>query len=124
MQSSTKELSNIVEILKQVESLGNNKAIGDNGRAYGILQIHNIYVVEVNQRYNTSYTHSDMFQENCAEEVFYLYMQYASERFCNKYNRAPTEEEIVRMHNGGLYRGYRIKATLKYYKRYLKFKNI
>lgn len=117
-------LNSIIKTLKTLESLDNVKAIGDNGKAYGILQIHKIYVEEVNNRFGTDYSHRDMFEESCAEEVFYLYMEYASERFCEKYGREPNEEEIVRMHNGGLYRGYRIKATEDYYKRYLKFKNI
>lgn len=116
------DLESIVKVLKEVESLNNSKAIGDNGRAFGILQIHKVYVDEVNLRFGTDYTHKQMFQDECAVEVFNLYMQYASKKFCKKYGKDPTEQDIVRMHNGGLYRGYRIKATLKYYKRYLKFK--
>ena len=115
-------LSSIVEVLKKVESLNDSNAIGDNGKAYGVLQIHKIYVDDVNKNCGTEYTHDDMFDENCAEEVFHLYMELASERFVRKYGKVPTEQDIVRMHNGGMYRGYRINATKKYYKRYLKFK--
>jgi hypothetical protein len=116
-------LKEISDVLKQVETLGNTKSIGDGGKAYGVLQIHKIYVDEVNNRYGTAYTHKQMFDPICAEEVFLLCMQFAQERFCKKYNRMPTEEEIVRMHNGGIYTGYKKKSTIKYYKRYLKFKN-
>ena len=73
-------------------------------------------------RYNTDYTHQDMFDEVCAEEVFHLYMEYAIKRFKKRYSRNPTEQDIVRMHNGGMYKGYKINATNKYYVRYLKFK--
>lgn len=119
---SEPDLSSIVKVLKEVESLNDSNAVGDNGKAYGILQIHKVYVDEVNEKCGTEYTHNDMFDETCAEEVFHLYMELASERFINKYNKLPTEQDIVRMHNGGMYRGYRIKATKKYYNRYLRFK--
>lgn len=116
-------LNSIIEILKEVESLNNPDAIGDNGKAYGVLQIHKIYVDEVNLRFGTSYTHQQMFNEQCAEEVFHLYMTYATKHFQKKYGKSPTEEDIVRMHNGGLYKGYRIDATKKYYDKYLSFKS-
>lgn len=121
---ASNNLSHITSILKQVESLGDTKAVGDGGKAYGVLQIHKAYVNEVNNRYGTTYTHEEMFDEICAEEVFYLYMRYASKRFKKLYKRSPTEEEIVRMHNGGMYQGHKIKATVKYYKKYLKFEKV
>ena len=40
-------LKEISDVLKQVETLGNTKSIGDGGKAYGVLQIHKIYVDEV-----------------------------------------------------------------------------
>ena len=112
----------IMETLKYVETINGEYTIGDDGKAFGILQIHKGYVEDVNRYHGTSYTHYDMFDDRCAEEVFYLYMEIASERFCKKYGRYPNEEEIVRMHNGGMYQGYRIKATEKYYKKYLWWK--
>ena len=121
---ASNNLSHIVSILKQVESLGDTKAVGDGGKAYGVLQIHKVYVKEVNNRYGTTYTHEEMFDEICAEEVFYLYMRYASRRFKKLYKRSPTEEEVVRMHNGGMYQGHKIGATVKYYKKYLEFEKI
>lgn len=111
-------LSEMFEGIKYIESRNDPTAIGDNGKAYGIAQIHKIAVDDVNRMYGTSYTHEDAFNENCAEEIFHLYISAGIERFTKIYNRPPTEGEIVRMWNGGIYKGYRIKATIKYYRKY------
>lgn len=117
-------LSEILPVLKQVETNGDIEAIGDNGKAFGVLQIHKICVDDVNRIYGTTYTHQDAFNEDCAEEIFNLYISYGVKRFKNKYNKEPTEQDIVRMWNGNCYNGYKKKSTLKYYERYKKFKKI
>jgi hypothetical protein len=114
------DLNHIVKVLRQIESHNEPSAIGDNGKAFGVLQIHKIYVQEVNNRFGTTYTHKEMFQENCAEEVFFLYMEFAIERFERKYKRPVAEQDVVRMHNGGAFQGHRIESTKKYYNKYLK----
>lgn len=115
-------LSHIASILKQVESLGDTRAIGDNGKAYGVLQIHKVCVDDINKTYGTEYTHQDAFDESCSEEMFNLYLKKGIKLYYKKHNKYPSEEQIVRMWNGGCYAGYRYKSTEKYYKRYLKFK--
>jgi len=115
-------LEEIVELLKYTETDRRN-VIGDNGKARGILQIHKICVVEVNNFYNTRYTHNQMSVENLATEVAILYLKLGIKKFKKKYNKLPTEEQVVRMFNGGIYKGYRINATKKYYKRYLTYKS-
>jgi hydroxymethylpyrimidine pyrophosphatase-like HAD family hydrolase len=117
-------LSKILPVLKQVETNGNVKAIGDNGKAFGVLQIHKICVDDVNRIYGTEYTHEDAFNEACAEEIFMLYINAGVKRFKLKYGKNPTEKDIVRMWNGGFYNGYKKQTTLKYYKRYLRFKKL
>lgn len=120
--SSVSELEDIYEVLKHSESNNNTDAIGDNGKAYGIVQIHKICVDDVNRIYGTNYEHEDMFDEACAKEVFILYLQAGIDNFKRKHGYLPTEEQIVRMWNGGIYRGYFIRATIKYYRRYKYFK--
>lgn len=119
-----KDYSEIVQVLKYVETNNNPKAIGDNGNAYGILQIWEICIDDVNRTYNTSYRHEDAFDVTCSEEIFTLYINMLFERFRTKYNKEPTEEDIVRSWNGGIYKGYKNPKTVKYYKRYLKWRNI
>jgi len=115
-------LASIMSILKVVETNSDTDSIGDNGRSYGILQIQRSVVSDVNRIYGTEYYHEQMFSEKASEEVFKLYMCYGREVFLKKHCRFPTEEEMVRMWNGGIYKGYKYKQTKKYYKKYLDVK--
>lgn len=118
------ELQDIMEVLKYVESNHDPQSVGDNGSSYGILQITRACVEDVNRHYGTHYRHEDMFQVECAEEVFLLYAKMGMDRYCDKYGREATEEVVVKNHNGGIYRGYRIKATDRYYRKYLDRKKL
>lgn len=120
--SKSNNLHKIYDVIKYVETNNNPKAIGDNGKAYGIVQIHKIAVDDVNRIYGTRYRHEDAFEENCAREIFELYLLAGIEKFIKKYNKYPTEKDLVRMWNGSIYNGYNKKSTIKYYNRYLKFK--
>lgn len=122
--SSGATLEGIYEVLKYSESNGITTAIGDNGKAYGIVQIHKSCVDDVNRIYGTSYTHEEMFDEACAKEVFVLYLQAGIDRYVNKHGVLPTEEQVVRMWNGGIYKGHLYRDTIKYYRRYIRFKNM
>ena len=115
-------LASIMSILKVVETNNKPDSIGDNGKSYGILQIQSSVLSDVNRIYGTDYYHEQMFSEEASEEVFKLYMCYGKEVFLKKHCRFPTEEEMVRMWNGGIYKGYTYKQTKKYYKKYLDVK--
>lgn len=121
---SRDRLDDVMEVLKYVESFNDPSAIGDGGDSYGVLQIQKACVDDVNRYYKTNYTHGDMFQVECAEEVFKLYAEMGIRRYINKYGAYPSTEIIVRNHNGGIYSGYRRSTTKKYYRRYLLWKSI
>ena len=121
--ASADSYDEIIEVLKHVETLNNPEAVGDNGASWGVLQIQKACVDDVNKYFGTNYTHRDMFQVECAEEVTRLYMMMGAQLYLERHGIPATEEVLVRNHNGGVYRGYRIKATLPYYRRYLKFKS-
>lgn len=116
------ELTSIYNVIKYVETNNNPRAVGDDGKAYGIVQIHWVCIKDVNKTFNTDFKHRDAFKEEYAKEIFNLYIHKGVRLFRKKYCRDPTEQEIVRMWNGGIYRGYLYKATVKYYNRYLYFK--
>ena len=115
-------LASIMSILKVVETNNDTDSIGDNGRSYGILQIQRSVLSDVNRIYGTDYRHKDMFNEEASEEVFMLYLCYGKEVFLKKHCRFPTEEEMVRMWNGGIYKGYKYNQTKVYYQKYLDVK--
>lgn len=105
-------------IVAQIESSNIATAVGDGGKAYGILQIHKICVDDINRIYGTSFLHHDAFDVCKSKEMFVLYLQAGIKRYVRLYNRQPTEEEVVRMWNGGIYQGYKRKSTIKYYRKY------
>jgi hypothetical protein len=110
-------------VLKHVETNNRPDAIGDNGKAYGVLQIHKVAIIDVNRYYGTNYRHQDAFDVVCAEEIFNLYIGLGITLFRNRNRcRSPTEQDMVRMWNGGIYSGHRRDTTIKYYNRYLKLK--
>ena len=111
-------LPKIYNKIKLVESKGNPEAIGDGGKAFGEVQIHKIAVDDVNRLYGTSYTHEDSFDKICSEEIFSLYLTAGIDIFCKKFGRDPTEEEVVRMWNGGIYDGFKEETTIRYYMKY------
>ena len=116
------DYNEIAEVLKYVETLNSPCAIGDGGDSWGVLQIQEICVNDVNRYFGTHYTHKDMFQPECALEVFNLYTIMGVERYKRIHGVKPSTEVIVRNWNGGIYRGYKIKATISYYRKYLKWK--
>lgn len=97
-----------------VESGGDDRAIGDNGRAFGCLQIWNVYVVDSNEHAGTSYRHEDAFDRDSAIRIFTAYMRrYATE---DRLGRVVTAEDIARIHNGGP-NGYKKAATEGYWQK-------
>ena len=92
--------------LLAVESGGNDKAIGDHGRALGALQIHAAVVVDVNRHHGTRYRHADMHDRAKAVRVCSLYLA--------TYAPGASPEVQARIWNGGP-RGASKPATLGYW---------
>src|SRR5574343_613968 len=60
----------LIEDLVRVESNGRANIVGDNGKAYGCLQIHSGMVAEANRILgHGAYTHKEMFDPTKAREV-------------------------------------------------------
>ena len=98
----------LVAAILAVESGGNDKAIGDHGRARGALQIHAAVVEDVNRRHGTRYTHREMHDRQKAVRVASLYLQ--------TYAPGASPEVQARVWNGGP-RGATKAATLGYWAR-------
>lgn len=65
-----------VEALIRVESRNNPRAIGDHGRALGVLQIHLGVIQDVNRWYGTRYKHRDAFDPSKARRICKMYTYY------------------------------------------------
>jgi len=95
-----------------VESGGNDLAIGDNGMAYGCLQIHACYVQDAAEYANQPWTHRDAYDREVAIQIFTAYMsRYATAK---RLGEPVTAEHIARIHNGGP-NGHLKPATEKYW---------
>lgn len=111
------KLIEIIAILIQIESGGVDHAIGDNGDALGCLQIHAIYVADVNRVYHTNYTHKDALDRKKAIEMTQLYlMHYATKE---RLGREPHIQDFVRIHNSGP-NGYKKDCSIKYWNKFQK----
>lgn len=105
-----------------IESSGREDVVGDGGKAFGILQIHLRTVMDINRIYKTEYTHEDAFDKEKAFDMFEKYLMYGAKIHKNLWGVAPNEEQLVRMWNGGIYRGHHKMSTISYWHKYLKIK--
>ena len=126
LTASADDLFEIREILKHVETEYDATALGDYNRngvplSYGILQIQWNAIQDVNRKFGTQYTHEDAFDVACAEEIFILYIDIWTKHLEKREGREATPEDIVRIWNGGP-TGYKRDSTLKYFRKYLKYR--
>lgn len=108
------DVDRLIPALVKVESAGNPRAIGDNGKAYGELQIWSVVVQDVNRRYGKAYAHRDAFCPTTAREICRLYLaMYCTPK---RLGRQPTMEDAARIWNGGP-NGHRKPSTFKYWQK-------
>lgn len=120
--SEETNLLEIANVLKEVETNNNPNAVGDGGLALGNLQIHEACVIDVNRYYGTTYTHQDAKNPKIAQDIFVKYLSLGIELYTLRCGYPPSEDEIVRMWNGGIYRGYEYTDTLPYLAKYKEYK--
>jgi len=105
---------NLILAIIMVESSGNDWAIGDDGLAFGCLQMHACYVKDASEHANVHWEHRDSFQRETAIQIFTAYMsRYATPK---RIGGRVTAEHIARIHNGGP-NGHLKPATEKYWKK-------
>lgn len=108
----------LVDALIQVESGGDDNAIGDKhlkDKAYGCLQIRKPCITDVNKLWGTNYKAEDMLgNRELSVKTFHAYMSlYATEKALG---RAVTDEDRARIWNGGP-SGWKNKSTLGYWEK-------
>lgn len=117
MQTSASTPSaTLIEALIQVESGGDDSAVGDKNlknKAYGCLQIRKPCVDDVNKAYGTNYSAEDCRNNReLSIKIFELYMKlYATKK---RLGREPTDEDRARIWNGGP-NGWKKSSTEKYW---------
>lgn len=115
---TTPPKKSLLEAQIQVESGGNDNAMGDMNipdHAYGCLQIRQPVCTDVNNTYGTSYTPQQMLGNRALSiEVWTKYLAiYATQAHLG---HAPTDEDRARIWNGGP-NGWSNPATVDYWKK-------
>lgn len=122
--SSNSEASERIDIKKinKIESDNNPKAIGDNGKAFGINQIHLPTLGDFNKSNKKSYTQKDLMDETKNNEVAEWYYNKEAPRLLKSAKIPDTVENRIRVYNqgiGNMKKGRKIpKVTSDYIKKY------
>lgn len=124
VKANEAKLLDIAKTLKIVESNNNPDAIGDGGKAFGILQIHKACVRDVNRYYGTNYRHKDAYDPAIAEDIFIKYLTLGIKLYKEKCGVEPTTNQIVRMWNGGIYKGHQYESTKPYLAKFLAHRGV
>jgi len=91
----------LINALIQVESNGNDKIIGDNGKSKGCLQIHNVVILDVNRVYKSTFKHSDAFDRELAQSICEMYLKHWSKYYKRKSGKEIDNEGLARLWNSG-----------------------
>lgn len=106
----------LLDALAAVESGGNDSAMNVRENAHGRYQIRPCYLADANAAAGTSYTLDEMHDPAKAAAVVRAYLTRYGAAYERRTGRAPTDEELARIHNGGP-RGAERDATIDYARR-------
>lgn len=95
------ERTSLIETLVKVESSGNATAVGDSGKAFGILQIHKVTVDEANRISGTSFTHRDMFDPANSRKVAEIVLGHYDRHIQKTTGKTATAKQLAFIWNGG-----------------------
>lgn len=96
-----------------VESLGDPRAVGDNGAAIGILQLHKTYVDDVNRIMGYQvYSYADRWDAEYSRAMAAIYLNYYGAE--QRLGRPTRFSDLARIHNGGP-DGWREPSTEPYW---------
>jgi soluble lytic murein transglycosylase-like protein len=85
-----------------VESSRREKAVGDNGKAVGLLQLHKVYVDDVNRIVGKKkYSYADRWNPQKSIEMTVIYLKHYGRRYERITGKTATYEVLARIHNGG-----------------------
>jgi len=108
-------IDKLIPALIQVESGGNPNAVGDNGEAVGILQIHKCVVDDVDSWHRPSmYGEGSRWSPESSISICIEYLSYYKHKYEVKTLKPATFEVLARIWNGGP-NGWKKKSTKSYW---------
>ena len=113
----------LISAMLTVESGGDFHAVGDGGKALGVLQIHKEVIADVNRIYKTQFRHEDALNPTLAKEICEMYLRHYGGEALRRIRPgefaqgdAGASEICARIWNGGP-RGHLKKATEGYWEK-------
>jgi len=111
----------LIAALITVESSDGLNTVGDQGKARGVLQLHQVYVRDCNiilQSMGSSfrYEYADRDKEPHSVGMALLYLRHYCRQYEKDTGKKATMEIAARIHNGGP-TGWKKKSTEKYWKK-------
>ena len=103
-------LDRLVDAIAQVESNNDPLAVGDDGSAIGVYQIHRAYWHDGTRLLGVNWRYEEAFDAQKARCVVKAYLRH--------YGRGKSLMDMARIHNGGP-KGHRKKSTLSYARKIL-----
>ena len=92
----------LLHALKMAESGCKSDAIGDNGKAIGILQLHKVYVDDANRIVGyKKYNYDDRYDVRKSEEMATIVLLHYGRHYERKTGKRCTDEILARIHNRG-----------------------
>ena len=105
----------LLPLLIQIESSGNDHAIGDKGLARGCLQIHRAYWQDGCETLKVDWNYEEgSFDRKKSIKVAYAYLVRYGRQYQYYTGQPITLEVLARIHNGGPL-GWKKEATKKYW---------
>lgn len=98
--NTTSEIS--LRAIALIESSNKPHAVGDNGRALGLFQIHSVVVREFNNFHKNHYTHKDMLDPAKAEIVARWYISERIPAMLRHYRKEESVKNIIWAYNAGI----------------------
>ena len=107
--------------LKMAESGCKSNAIGDRGKAVGILQLHKVYVDDANRIVGYKrYNYNDRYDVRKSEEMTRIVLTHYGKYYERKTGKRCTDEVLARIHNRG-YSQWHDKLGERYWSRVKQF---
>jgi hypothetical protein len=114
LETEAKKIRPLLKAIAFQESRLNPNVKDGRNNDIGMYQITPIAVKEYNIQYNDSLKHEDMRCVELAEKVTKGLLVVGVRNYMRENNKFPTISDIGRMHNGGIYRGWKKEVTENY----------
>lgn len=112
----TATIAMLLTAMIEVESAGNDSAVGDDGRAFGCLQIHKCVLADINRAYGAEYILRDCYDRETSCLIARQYLAIYARKYAADHKTTASMEVLARIWNGGP-RGWENPETENYWQR-------